>query len=132
MNADHNETEDEKPLDPEMEKVRRKMVRLLGVSLGIMSIGIMAVLAGVIYKINDNREDEDTTADAAIVALNSGHILALQDEMDVVLPLGFQIRDIDLDGQYAAIFGTDSDGQDMLLIVDLPQAAIISQVLLRN
>ena len=30
---------DDKPLDPEMEKVRRKMVRLLAVSIGIMFIG---------------------------------------------------------------------------------------------
>jgi hypothetical protein len=41
---------EEKPLDPEMEKVRRKMVRLLAVSIGIMFIGLMTVLGAIVYK----------------------------------------------------------------------------------
>jgi hypothetical protein len=41
---------EEKPLDPDMEKVRRKMVRLLAVSIGIMFIGLMAVLGAIVYK----------------------------------------------------------------------------------
>ncbi|MBA8878266.1 fimbrial protein [Phyllobacterium myrsinacearum] len=50
INAD-TETE-EQPLDPAMERVRRKMIRLLAVSIGIMVIGLMAVLAAIVYKIN--------------------------------------------------------------------------------
>ena len=46
---------DEKPLDPEMEKVRRKMVRLLAVSIGVMFIGLMAVLGAIVYKIHAAR-----------------------------------------------------------------------------
>ena len=43
---------DEQPLDPAMERVRRKMIRLLAVSIGIMVIGLMAVLAAIVYKIS--------------------------------------------------------------------------------
>ena len=35
-----------------MEKVRRKMIRLLGVSIGVMMAGLMAVLFAIVYKMN--------------------------------------------------------------------------------
>lgn len=54
MNADQNEPDSiEEPLDPAFEKVRQKMVRLLAVSIGVMFIGVLAVLAAVIWRIND-------------------------------------------------------------------------------
>ena len=34
------EDDNEKPLDPATEKVRRKMVRLLAVSIGVMMMGL--------------------------------------------------------------------------------------------
>ena len=42
--------DDDKPLDPAMEKVRRKLARLMAVSIGIMLVGLMAVLGAVVYK----------------------------------------------------------------------------------
>jgi hypothetical protein len=50
--SDAFKEEDEKPLDPAMEKVRRKMVRLLGVSIAVMMVGLMAVLGAIVYKMN--------------------------------------------------------------------------------
>lgn len=44
------------PPDPAFERVRRKMVRLLAVSIGTMIIGVMAVLAAVVYRTGDARE----------------------------------------------------------------------------
>ena len=56
---------DEKPLDPEMEKVRRKMVRLLAVSIGIMFIGLVTVLGALVYKFT---RSDDSAATGAQVA----------------------------------------------------------------
>lgn len=56
----------EPQLDPAMERVRRKMVRLLIISIAIMVIGLMAVLAAVVYKINktpDTAENETAQSD---------------------------------------------------------------------
>ena len=58
--------EEEKPLDPEMEKVRRKMVRLLVVSIGIMILGVMAVLAGVVYKVIEPDEEGQAVASGSL------------------------------------------------------------------
>nr|WP_062228895.1 DUF6476 family protein [Aureimonas frigidaquae] len=41
-------------IDPATERLRRKMVRLLGVSIGIMFIGVMAVLVAVVYRTSDS------------------------------------------------------------------------------
>ena len=50
--SDALKEEDEKPLDPAMENVRKKMVRLLAISLGVMMVGLMAVLGAIVYKIS--------------------------------------------------------------------------------
>ena len=44
---------EEKPLDPAFEKVRRKMVRLLAISIGIMMLGLMAVLFAIVYRASE-------------------------------------------------------------------------------
>jgi hypothetical protein len=119
--------EDEKPLDPEMEKVRRKMVRLLGVSLGIMFIGVMAVLAAVVYKINAAGDDE-----VANPAMQSEIPVMISNDLEVILPVGFTVVSFDLDGVRGAITGTATDGKQHIFIVDLKSGEIISDILLRN
>jgi hypothetical protein len=43
---------EEEPLDPAVEAIRVKMVRLLVISGGIMLLGLMAVLISIVYKVN--------------------------------------------------------------------------------
>ena len=45
--------EDEAPLDPAAARLRRKLVRLLFVSGGIMMLGLIAVFAAIVYKLNE-------------------------------------------------------------------------------
>lgn len=42
-------------VDPAMERVRRKLVRLLLVSSGVMVLGFAAVLIAVIYRVSGDR-----------------------------------------------------------------------------
>lgn len=79
-----NADEDEKPLDPVMENVRKKMVRLLLTSLGIMMVGLMAVLGAIVYKINGGGEEvpaqrteipSDGTAVSGAITLPKGAYL---------------------------------------------------------
>ena len=44
--------EQEAPLDPAFEKVRRKMVRLLIVSASVIVLGLMAVVFSIVYRVN--------------------------------------------------------------------------------
>ena len=42
--------EEEKPLDPAVEKVRRKLVRFVAINLGLLFVALMAVVAALVYK----------------------------------------------------------------------------------
>ncbi|MEL6784369.1 MAG: fimbrial protein [Pseudomonadota bacterium] len=60
--------EEEEPLDPAVEAIRVKMVRLLMVSGGIMMLGLMAVLAVIVYKVTSADEAGQGAQPSAPVA----------------------------------------------------------------
>lgn len=99
--------EEEKPLDPAMENVRRKMVRLLATSIGIMLAGVMAVLFAVIWRINS-----DTVPTLAT--------------FDLQVPAGFEIRSVSGAETRIAIFGQDEDGTERVLIYDAATGAAVA------
>lgn len=101
--------EEEKPLDPAAERLRRKMIQLLAVSIGIMLVGIMAVLGVVIYKTLPQSGD----AGPAIVG--------------VELPAGEEIVDTALDGDRAMI-RTRAVGTDRLYVVSLSDGTILKRL----
>ena len=41
---------DDKPLDPAVEKVRRKLVRFVAINLGLLFVALMAVVGAIVYK----------------------------------------------------------------------------------
>ena len=99
--------DDEAPLDPATERLRRKMVRLLAVAVATMLIGVMAVLGAVVYKINQTR------------AVPSTAEIALQ------LPAGSRIESMALDGGEALL--RLSGGADDLVRVDLATGIITAR-----
>lgn len=42
--------EEDKPLDPAVENVRKKLVRFVAINLGLLFIALMAVVAALVYK----------------------------------------------------------------------------------
>ncbi|MBP0615161.1 hypothetical protein [Jiella mangrovi] len=101
--------EDDKPLDPAAERLRRKMVRLLVVSIGIMIIGVMAVLGVVVYK---------TLPKAGGLG---------EETATVVLAPGEEIVDTSLDGDRALIH-TRANGADHLYVVAIADGRILKRL----
>ena len=56
MNA-QTSTEEEKPLDPATEKVRKKLVKFSAVLMGLNMLALMAVLVAIVYKIGGFGEE---------------------------------------------------------------------------
>ena len=56
-------------LDPAMERVQKKLKRLLAVSSLVMVLGFMAVLAAIIYKLSESGKRADGSDIAATVAI---------------------------------------------------------------
>lgn len=121
--AQDDET-DEKPLDPEMEKVRRKMVRLLAISIGIMFIGLMAVLGAIVYKF--------AFEDTVVAESDSRSGTVIPGEAIAALPQGFSVQSVALDGPRIGFFGRAADGSQRLIVIDVGINRIISDIVVVN
>ncbi|GKX33620.1 MAG: hypothetical protein MnENMB40S_12380 [Rhizobiaceae bacterium MnEN-MB40S] len=123
MSETHPDEQDEKPLDPEMEKVRRKMVRLLGVSIGVMFIGLMAVLAGVVYKIVSADRGDVVTAASDLQFPADGLL-----EVEADLPDGFEVAQVSMNGGLLLFYGQSTDGASQVLLYDIGHARIVAVI----
>lgn len=111
------EDPDDKPLDPEMEKVRRKMVRLLGISIAIMFIGLMAVLGAIVYKFTQS-------ADTGVAGGSFAPAEAPQQSI-LSVPAGFVVEHVALDGSRIALYGRTEDGGRRLVIHDMESGQMV-------
>jgi len=108
MNQLPPELAEEAPLDPAAERVRRKMVRLLAVSIGIMFVGIFAVLAAIVWQMGE--ATRTTLVDARIA-----------------LPEAFAVAETDLSADAIMVRGTGADGAMMLLVFDRATGAMTAR-----
>ena len=114
----------EKPLDPAMEKVRRKMVRLLVISIGVMMAGLMAVLYTLVHKIS-----ERPIKAVAPVASESSFATIPGKEISgkIALPTGAQINNQSLSGSRILMDVTLTDGKRQTIIFDVSEQRIIAR-----
>lgn len=117
-----DETEVEKPLDPATEKLRAKMMRLLAVSIGIMMIGLMAVLGAIVYKIGNGSQSERAAPTSASVPGEPGF------EGRIDLPQGAEILSSALDADSVLLDLRLAGGVRQLVIYSLSQNRIVARI----
>lgn len=138
----------EPQLDPAMERVRRKMVRLLIISIAIMVIGLMAVLAAVVYKINKSPDTaESETAQSDIPGQKpgvdgSGKPLTGADgklaeplpmvESQLELTPGTRLLSQSLSGNLVSLETLLPDGGTEIMIYDYRQSRFVGRMRLGN
>ena len=125
INAD-TETE-EQPLDPAMERVRRKMIRLLAVSIGIMVIGLMAVLAASVYKIN--QPVGGAAKPAAVRSEAPGQPIgdALVGEA-ITLDPGTRVLSHNLSGSMLSLETRLANGTRQILVYDVATKRVVARI----
>jgi len=104
--------QEDKPLDPAMESVRRKMVRLQIVSGAIMFVSLMAVFGAVVYKVT-----RPAPAGAPAVASN-GVPTDSPVSGTVSLPAGFAVQSTSLSGSQILFYCQGSDGKHRAIVVE--------------
>lgn len=119
------EHEEEEPLDPAVEMVRRRMLRLQIVSALIMIISLMAVFGAILYKVFNKPEAEQPGIQGAIVPADAPRALT------ATLPRGFQISDISYGNGQALIYGTKENGEQTLYLFDLNSGRMAADVEIR-
>jgi hypothetical protein len=110
----YDETE-EAPLDPAADRLRRKMVRLLFVSGGIMVLGLIAVFSAIVYKLNERAPSASAFSAASPV------------EAQIAIPDGYRIISTALDGERALVTLSAPDGSTSLLLIDLTSGATLGR-----
>lgn len=120
MSNNVSDDNDDKPLDPAMERVRRKMVRLQLVSAGVMVVSLMAVLGAIVYKASAPRP---AAVAPAMVVPSDSPLLATAN-----LPKGFSITSVSLSGSQILFYGKSAEGAAKALVFDSAQGRMIADI----
>jgi len=107
--------EDEKPLDPAVERVRRKLVRFVAINLGLLLLALIAVAAAVVYK--SGREAPER-------ATGGGGALA---EAEIPLPAGARIVSQSLSGDRIAIDAELAGGGRAIFLYDIAEQRLVGR-----
>lgn len=126
MTRPEAEDEDEKPLDPSIEKVRRKMVRFMGINLGILFLALMVVIAALVYKSRTSAPQVATPA--GDIQLPAGQPA----EGDIVLPVGARIVSQSISGDRISIDAELAGGERMLFVYDIAGQRLVGRFAIRN
>ncbi|MBB6507337.1 hypothetical protein F4695_000656 [Rhizobium soli] len=116
--------EKEEPLDPAMERIRRKMVLLQLVSGGILFVCFMAVLAAIVYKISQR------PADGPATVATSGSFTVPSDQplkATAALPTGFAIDNVSMSGSQLVFLG-QLNGSRKVFVFDIVLGRIVADV----
>lgn len=113
--------EEDKPLDPSVERVRRKLVRFFIINIGLLLVALMAVLGGVVYK---------TRTPVVAAPVIGGDIPMPVDGKlsgDIVLPAGATIVSQAISGNRISIDATLADGSRTIFVYDIAAGRMIGQ-----
>ncbi|MBZ9988624.1 fimbrial protein [Mesorhizobium sp. BH1-1-5] len=120
------EEDEEKPLDPAAENVRRKLVRFMIVNLGLLFLALMVVIGALVYKARN--APVAGLAPAGDVQAPAGAPLS----GDIVLPVGAKVVSQSLSGNRLSIDAELADGSRSIFVYDIAERRIIGQFAIRN
>ena len=103
----------DEPLDPKVEAIRRKLVRLLAVSGGIMALGLAAVVIAIVYRVQAGGD-------------NAGGDATVSRTVPLVLPAGAEILATAIGSDRLAVTLRRSDGSREILVVDTQGRTLIT------
>jgi hypothetical protein len=119
--------DEEKPLDPEVEKVRKKLVRFVAINLGLLFLALMVVIAALVYKTRTGPPPA-TPPLAGDIQVPAGEPLT----GDIVLPVGAKVISQSLSGNRVSIDAELADGSRAIFVYDMTERRIIGRFSIRN
>lgn len=111
MSDPFNDEKQEEELDPAIQNVQVKLKRLMLRSTLVMILGLGAVVAAIVYKINQSAEQEAATYQVPAVVTDADVRRARYP-----LPDGAKIIDTSLSGENLAVSYDDAKGGGVVLI----------------
>jgi hypothetical protein len=120
------EEDQEKPLDPEVEKMRGKLVRFMAINLGLLLLALMVVIAAIVYKAR--KAPPLTPPLAGDIQVPAGEPLS----GDIVLPVGAKVVGQSLSGNRISIDAELANGSRAIFVYDMAERRLIGQFAIRN
>ncbi|MDX8479357.1 fimbrial protein [Mesorhizobium sp. VK24D] len=118
--------DEEKPLDPAAEKVRRKLIRFMIVNLGLLFLALMVVIGVLVYKARNAPGAKPVPV--SDVQVPAGAPLA----GDIVLPVGAKVVSQALSGNRLSIDAELADGSRAIFVYDIAERRMVGQFAIRN
>ncbi len=114
--------QEDKPLDPVMENVRRKMIKLQLVSAGVMVVMLMVVLSAIVYKLTRPGKVE-TVQTTSVAVPGDAPVVAT-----AALPAGFEVSDVALSGGQILFYGSVPGGERKAIVFDIAASRVVADV----
>ena len=102
------------PLDPQVEAVRRRMVRLLAVGGAVMVLGFVALIVAVVYRLNAGDDSADGGSGAGRAGLASAPPISAR----IALPPGARVENTAVSRDRIALTLALPDGRRMIRVHD--------------
>lgn len=122
-----NKDKDEKPLDPETEKVSRKLAKFGAMFMGFNMLALMAVLAALVYKLGGYGDDKSSKTEASKLDFAE----PVEFDRNLVLPKGSQIINASKSGSQILMNLRLGDGSNALWIYDVAAERITGKINIR-
>jgi hypothetical protein len=118
--------DDEKPLDPAVERVRRRLIRFMVINLGILFIAFAVVLGAIIYKLSFAPKKAAEQVHAVRVPNGNEPITAT-----IPLPAGARLLSSSLSGNRALLTVELGDKSQTLIFYDLEAGRVVGSYTLK-
>lgn len=115
--------EEEKPLDPAVENVRRKLVRFVAINLGLLFLALMAVVGALVYKSATATPPPAPAGEAGMEVPSPEGIV----EGRIPLPSGARIVSQSLSGNRLSLSLELSDGGRAIYIYDVASRRMVGR-----
>ncbi len=112
------EENEEKPLDPSVERVRRKLLRFMVINLSLLFGAVIIVVAAIVYR------SVARDAPAAGIAIPSGETV----EAEIPVPAGARIVSQSLSGDRVALDLETADGKRLIQIYDMAERRVVARL----
>ena len=112
----------EKPLDPAVERVRRKLVRFVAINLGLLFLALMAVVAAIVYRAGRSETPPPPSVSELPVPDAGGMI-----EGEIALPQGARVLGHAVSAGRISLDVEMAGGARAIFIYDTAQARIIGR-----
>lgn len=123
MSAPHKDDDEDKPLDPAVERVRRRLVRFIAINLGLLFLALMAVVVAIVYRAN--QASETAPADVTELPAPPGGTVI---EDSIELPPGARAIGHSLSGARLSVLAEFSDGSRQVIVYDIAARRVIARI----